>query len=87
MESRDRNRSVINASDVSRFVYCNRAWWYDRQGYTSINVSEIARGERFHRRLGSFVQAVQIAGIIAIFLILGGVVMVAIYFLQLAGGG
>ncbi|MBN1287547.1 MAG: hypothetical protein JXB47_19255 [Anaerolineae bacterium] len=78
---------VIRASDISRYVYCRRAWWYDRQGISSINIEEIQQGVRQHRRHGVFVRVMAALAVIAVLLIITGVFMAGVYFLQLAAGG
>ncbi len=82
----DGGSDIIRASDVSRYVYCNRAWWYDREGYTSINIAEMQQGTRYHTRHGRFVRAMQRIALIAALLIIAAVFMAAVYFLQLAAG-
>lgn len=78
---------IINASDISRYVYCRRAWWYDRQGISSINIEEMQTGIRRHRRHGIFVRLMAVLAMLAALLIIVGVFLAGVYFLQLAAGG
>ncbi len=77
---------VINASDISRYVFCHRAWWYDRQGYAPANEPEFRQGRSAHARLDLIVRAAQALAVLAALALIGGVFLVALYFLQLATG-
>lgn len=53
----------IRASEISAFLYCKRAWWYQRTGVESTNLEELDNGTELHYRHG---RAVLISGIIRI---------------------
>jgi len=44
------SKRTIRASEIGSFMYCQRAWWYQRQNTPTINTAELAGGESFHRR-------------------------------------
>lgn len=77
---------VVHASDISRYVFCHRAWWYDRQGYAPASDAAFRRGRRLHLRLDLLVRAAQVFAVLAVLLLIGGVFLAALYFLQLAAG-
>lgn len=43
---------TIRASEIGSYIYCQRAWWYQKQGITSGNLAEIAQGSELHERHG-----------------------------------
>lgn len=43
---------TVRASEISSFVYCNRAWWYHQQGIESENQGDLAAGTKLHSRHG-----------------------------------
>ncbi|MBC8330824.1 MAG: Dna2/Cas4 domain-containing protein [Anaerolineae bacterium] len=70
----------IRASDISSFLYCQRAWWYRQQGITSENVEQLAGGRDLHERHGRAVLASGIIRSLAYLLLLAGLIMLAITF-------
>jgi len=39
---------TIRASEIGAYLYCQRAWWLQRQGYVSENQAELAGGNELH---------------------------------------
>ncbi len=75
------NPQIIRASEVGRYVYCNRAWWYMRQGIEPSNLAEMAAGSRYHHLHGLRVRAARIMAILAVTLLVIGVVLTVIVWL------
>lgn len=43
---------VVRASEISSYLYCQRAWWYQHQGATSENQVEMSGGSDYHLQHG-----------------------------------
>jgi hypothetical protein len=46
---------IIRASEIGSFLYCQRSWWYQRQGKVSENQAGLEAGSEFHRQHGTLV--------------------------------
>ena len=43
-----RGKRTIRAAEIGSFIYCQRAWWYQRQKIKPINQDELTDGSDFH---------------------------------------
>lgn len=41
---------TIKASEIGTYLYCQRAWWYQRQGVDNQNQAAMASGQQIHER-------------------------------------
>jgi hypothetical protein len=41
---------IIRASEIGLYQFCNRAWWYQLQGYEPNNLQALAKGKEFHEK-------------------------------------
>lgn len=69
----------IRASDISTYLFCQRAWWYRQQGINSENLAELAGGREMHQRHGRAVLLSGLLKLTAYLFLLGGVLLLAIY--------
>jgi CRISPR/Cas system-associated exonuclease Cas4 (RecB family) len=70
---------TLRASEIGAFLYCQRAWWYQRQGKPSENTVEMAAGIQIHHRHGQEVVKIGIIRLAAAVLLLAALALVTIY--------
>jgi len=70
---------TIRASEIGSYLYCRRAWWYQRQCIESQNQSEISLGSEMHHRHGRAVLVNSCLRTTAYLLLFTGLVMITIY--------
>jgi hypothetical protein len=75
-----KGKRTVRASEIGSFIYCQRAWWYQRQGFEPINRSELAAGSEFHTAHAGRARSVILMRIIAWVLMLAAVVFLIINF-------
>jgi hypothetical protein len=71
--------STIRASEIGTFLFCKRAWWYQKQGYAQENQQELAAGTKIHIQN---TRTVMISGCLRVFaygLFITAIVLFAIY--------
>jgi hypothetical protein len=73
-----RSKRTIRASEIGTFIYCPRAWWYQRKKIKSINVGELAAGENFHQLHINQSRSVNILRIIAWLLVITSIIILSI---------
>jgi len=71
---------TIRASDVSAYVYCQRAWWYQKNGQPSQNQALLANGQDLHQRHGRAVFTAGCLSVLAYISLLLAVVVLVVYF-------
>lgn len=75
---------TVRASEIGVYLYCRRAWWYQRQGVENTNQPELAAGKVLHERHGQRVAAAGCLTTIAWLLMLAGMALAAWYMVQTA---
>ena len=66
---------TVRASEIGTYLYCQRAWDYQRQGIENANRVELAAGETLHARHGQRVFAAGCLRSVAAILLLAGLVL------------
>jgi CRISPR/Cas system-associated exonuclease Cas4 (RecB family) len=74
---------TIRASEIGAYLYCQRAWWYQRQGYQNENQEALAGGTEIHRRHGRSVLVSSTLRLIAYILLFLGLASLLVYLLSL----
>ena len=77
---------TIRASEISSYIYCQRAWWYQKQGIASENQSQMAAGVNLHLQHGKTVLLTGVLRLVAYGLVLVALGLLAVLFTQLLLG-
>ena len=72
---------VIRASEIGTYLYCHRAWKYQRQNIPSENIGEMVAGTAIHRRHGRKVIAAGCLRTLAMIMLLAAMVLLVVHFL------
>lgn len=70
---------TIRASEIGSFIFCQRAWWYQREGVEPVNRTEMSAGSQFHEQQGNIARSAILLQVFAWVLIFLAVVGLAIY--------
>ncbi len=73
---------IIRASEVGTYQFCNRAWWYQLQGYKPDNRLELEQGKDFHNKHSYVVTSAGCLQALAYGLVLVAVLSVIIFLIQ-----
>ena len=65
----------IRASEVGSYLYCARAWWYQRKEIESTNQAEMTGGTELHRLHGRQVIVFSLTRALALILLLVALVL------------
>jgi CRISPR/Cas system-associated exonuclease Cas4 (RecB family) len=71
---------TIKASEIGSFLFCQRAWWYNRQGISSENITEMAAGTEIHHKHGRTAAAAGCLQSAAVVFLLAAIVLFVLYF-------
>jgi len=77
-----RNPHIIRASEIGSFLYCRRAWGYQREGKTSDNQTEMLTGASLHEQHGRTVLTAGLLHGLAYALLLLALVLGTVYVLN-----
>jgi hypothetical protein len=75
---------VIRASEIGAYLYCRRAWKYQRRDVPSENVQEMVFGAEIHRQHGRRVMAAGCLRTLALAMLLAAMVLFVAYLLRMA---
>jgi hypothetical protein len=73
-----KGKRTVRASEIGTFIYCQRAWWYQRQGFEPINRSELAAGSEFHSAHAGRARSVILMRLVALVLALAALAYLAL---------
>jgi hypothetical protein len=75
-------RRTIRASELGAYLFCRRAWWYQKSGLPSQNTTELAAGSELHYRHGRLALRLGCLRFAAYGLLLLGLALLAVYWVQ-----
>ena len=70
---------IIRSSEIGSYLYCRRAWWYQKNGAESSNQAEMTAGTAMHEAHGRQVVAAGLTRTLAIIVLLIALVMLVSY--------
>jgi hypothetical protein len=73
------SRRTLRASEIGSYLFCQRAWWYQKNGQPSDNLAEMAAGSELHYRHSRAVLGAGCLRIAAYLLLLAALVLAAVY--------
>lgn len=70
---------TVRASEIGAYLFCQRAWWYQKSGQPSQNLGEMAAGSELHYRHGRAALGIGCLRAAAYALILLALILAAVY--------
>jgi len=74
-----RGGRTVRASEIGTFVFCQRAWWYQRLGKPLLNKHELAAGSQFHHRHHGRIRAARLLNLLGWLMLTAAAVIVVIF--------
>lgn len=75
-----RGKRTVRASEIGSYIFCQRAWWYQRQGFEPMNRNELAAGSEFHSSHTDKTRSVILMRMIALVLMIAALIYLAVIF-------
>ncbi len=70
---------TIRASEIGTYLYCHRAWWYQKSGLEPQNLGELAAGMQLHEQHGRVLLVAGFLRSLAYAMLLFAFVLAAVY--------
>ena len=76
---------TLRASEIGSYLYCARAWWYQRNGVESSNQAGMDTGSELHRQHGRQVLISTLMRVAAFILLLAALILLSIFLVRQMG--
>lgn len=70
---------TLRASEIGTYLFCRRAWWYQKSGQPSQNLGEMAAGSELHYRHGRAALGASCLRVAAYTLMLLALILAVVY--------
>ncbi|GAB4522716.1 MAG: hypothetical protein Fur0018_04810 [Anaerolineales bacterium] len=70
----------LRASEIGTYLYCQRAWWYQRKGVVARNQGELAAGTQLHYLHGENLLRARLLRLCGYLLLLAALILMAVSF-------
>ena len=74
---------IIRASEIGTYLYCQRAWWFQRKGFANQNQAAMSSGRQIHEHHGRIVMTSGCLRFLAYTLLLIALLAAAAYLTQI----
>jgi len=74
--------NTIRASEIGTYIFCKRAWWYQKQGFPPNNQNELAAGTKIHVQHS---RVVMVNGCIRVFAYITFIIALVLFAIYLTG--
>lgn len=79
---KNKKNKKITASEIGSFIYCRRAWWFQRNGEESSNQTQMMKGTKLHEEHGRQVLQASCVQALGLMLLLGAIIISLLWFLN-----
>lgn len=70
-----RGKKTVRCSEIGNYLFCERAWWYNRQGEKNRNQVELAGGSTYHDEHAGAARGILFGQILGILLLAAAVLL------------
>lgn len=71
---------TIRSSEIGAFLFCQRAWWYQKSDTPSANQERMAAGTEIHYQHGRIAVQSSCLRTLAYLLLLAALIVIVVYF-------